>query len=139
MLFYSEMPDLSIIWWTIGALVAYVNWNTHFVLPVIEAANGFQAWKILEDLTNHIDLVLTEVIMPFLSGIVLLSKIMSHKTRKNVPVISKFSTLFCFFVDCYSIFILAFTLISFEWILLTAIFYEISCSDVISWFNGYSL
>ncbi|XVE61770.1 hypothetical protein DITRI_Ditri06bG0066500 [Diplodiscus trichospermus] len=54
---------------------------------VIEAANGLQAWKILEDLTNHIDLVLTEVVMPFLSGIVLLSKIMSHKTRKNVPVI----------------------------------------------------
>ncbi|GMI79729.1 pseudo-response regulator 7 [Hibiscus trionum] len=54
---------------------------------VIEAANGFQALKILEDLTNHIDLVLTEVVMPCLSGIVLLSKIMSHKTRKNVPVI----------------------------------------------------
>ncbi|XWS59734.1 hypothetical protein CRYUN_Cryun08bG0147400 [Craigia yunnanensis] len=54
---------------------------------VIEAANGLQAWKILEDLTNHIDLVLTEVVMPCLSGIVLLSKIMSHKTRKNVPVI----------------------------------------------------
>ncbi|XP_022745742.1 two-component response regulator-like APRR7 isoform X2 [Durio zibethinus] len=54
---------------------------------VVEAANGLQAWKILEDLTNHIDLVLTEVVMPCLSGIVLLSKIMSHKTRKNVPVI----------------------------------------------------
>ncbi|MBA0591491.1 hypothetical protein Gorai_020165, partial [Gossypium raimondii] len=27
---------------------------------VIEAASGLQAWKILEDLTNHIDLVLTE-------------------------------------------------------------------------------
>ncbi|GMI65832.1 pseudo-response regulator 7 [Hibiscus trionum] len=54
---------------------------------VIEAANVLQAWKILEDLTNHIDLVLTEVVMPCLSGIVLLSKIMSHKTRKNVPVI----------------------------------------------------
>lgn len=58
---------------------------------VIEAANGLQAWKILEDLTNHIDLVLTEVAMPCLSGIGLLSKIMGHKTRKNIPVISKFS------------------------------------------------
>ncbi|KAJ1391305.1 Signal transduction response regulator, receiver domain [Sesbania bispinosa] len=54
---------------------------------VIEAANGLQAWKILEDLTNHIDLVLTEVAMPGLSGIGLLYKIMSHKTRKNIPVI----------------------------------------------------
>nr|GEU86151.1 two-component response regulator-like APRR7 isoform X1 [Tanacetum cinerariifolium] len=54
---------------------------------VIEAANGFQAWKILQDLSNHIDLVLTEVVMPSLSGIGLLCKIMSHKTRKNVPVI----------------------------------------------------
>ncbi|XVF76531.1 hypothetical protein PTKIN_Ptkin13bG0273200 [Pterospermum kingtungense] len=54
---------------------------------VIEAANELQAWKILEDLTNHIDLVLADVGMPTLFGMVLLSKIMSHKTRKNVPVI----------------------------------------------------
>ncbi|CAI9775063.1 unnamed protein product [Fraxinus pennsylvanica] len=55
---------------------------------VVEAANGLQAWKLLEDLTNHIDLVLTEVVMPCVSGIVLLSKIKSHKTRKNIPVIN---------------------------------------------------
>ncbi|WVY98359.1 hypothetical protein V8G54_030510, partial [Vigna mungo] len=55
--------------------------------PVIEAANGLQAWKILEDLTNHIDLILTEVAMPGLSGIGLLYKIMGHKTRKNIPVV----------------------------------------------------
>ncbi|KAJ7972466.1 Two-component response regulator [Quillaja saponaria] len=54
---------------------------------VIEAANGLQAWKILVDLTNHVDLVLTEVAMPCFSGIGLLCKIMSHKTRKNIPVI----------------------------------------------------
>ncbi|KAK7285113.1 hypothetical protein RJT34_19873 [Clitoria ternatea] len=54
---------------------------------VIEAANGLQAWKILEDLTKHIDLVLTEVAMPCISGIGLLCKIMAHKTRKNIPVI----------------------------------------------------
>lgn len=59
-------------------------------ISVIEAANGLQAWKILEDLTIHIDLVLTEVAMPGLSGIGLLYKIMSHKARKNIPVISKF-------------------------------------------------
>ncbi|XP_062117062.1 two-component response regulator-like APRR7 isoform X2 [Humulus lupulus] len=54
---------------------------------VIEAGNGLQAWKILEDLSNHVDIVLTEVVMPCLSGIGLLCKIMSHRTRKNVPVI----------------------------------------------------
>ncbi|KAK3000725.1 hypothetical protein RJ639_021646 [Escallonia herrerae] len=54
---------------------------------VIEAANSLQAWKILEDLTSHIDIVLTEVVMPCLSGFGLLCKIMSHKTRKTIPVI----------------------------------------------------
>ncbi|KAJ3682786.1 hypothetical protein LUZ60_013013 [Juncus effusus] len=54
---------------------------------VVTCANGLQAWKILEDLKNHIDLVLTEVVMPCLSGIGLLTKIMSHKTRKTIPVI----------------------------------------------------
>ncbi|CAA0836459.1 Two-component response regulator-like APRR7 [Striga hermonthica] len=54
---------------------------------VVNAANGLQAWKILEDLNNHIDIVLTEVVMPLLSGIGLLCKIMSHKTRKTIPVI----------------------------------------------------
>ncbi|KAL8115652.1 hypothetical protein AgCh_022234 [Apium graveolens] len=54
---------------------------------VIAVANGLQAWKILEDMTNHIDIILTEVSMPILSGIGLLCKIMNHKTFKNVPVI----------------------------------------------------
>ncbi|PSR93046.1 Two-component response regulator-like [Actinidia chinensis var. chinensis] len=54
---------------------------------VTAVANSLEAWKILEDLTNHIDLVLMEVVMPYLSGIGLLHKIMSHKTFKNIPVI----------------------------------------------------
>ncbi|KAK4797828.1 hypothetical protein SAY86_030154 [Trapa natans] len=49
-----------------------------------EAANALHAWKLMEDLTKHIDIVLTEVAMP-LYGIALLSKIMSHKTHKNIP------------------------------------------------------
>ncbi|GLT73072.1 hypothetical protein SLA2020_449540 [Shorea laevis] len=54
---------------------------------VTAVGTGIQAWKILEDPTNHMDLILTEVVMPLLTGIGLLSKIMSHKTLKNVPVI----------------------------------------------------
>lgn len=50
-------------------------------------SNGLQAWKILEDPNNHTDIVLTEVVMPVLSGIALLCKIMSHKSLKNIPVI----------------------------------------------------
>lgn len=61
-------------------------------LPVNVVSNGLQAWKILEDPNNHTDIVLTEVAMPVLSGIALLCKIMSHKSLKNIPVISKCSS-----------------------------------------------
>ncbi|CAM8982481.1 unnamed protein product [Rhodiola kirilowii] len=54
---------------------------------VVAVANGVRAWRYLEDLTNHIDLILTEVVMPVISGIGLLYKIMNHKTIKNIPVI----------------------------------------------------
>ncbi|XLR13085.1 hypothetical protein S83_041023 [Arachis hypogaea] len=57
------------------------------VFTVTAVSNGLQAWKILEDPGNHIDLVLTEVAIPILSGIGLLCKIMNHKTLKNIPVI----------------------------------------------------
>ncbi|KAF5777942.1 putative response regulator and transcription factor RR-A-type family [Helianthus annuus] len=54
---------------------------------VTAVANGLEAWKLLIDLNKQVDLVLTEVVMPYLSGIGLLSKIMNHVTRKNIPVI----------------------------------------------------
>ncbi|KAI3731039.1 hypothetical protein L1987_62222 [Smallanthus sonchifolius] len=54
---------------------------------VTAVANGLEAWKLLINLNKQIDLVLTEVVMPYLSGIGLLSKIMNHVTRKNIPVI----------------------------------------------------
>lgn len=61
----------------------------YLVFAVTAVANGIQAWKVLGDPSNHIDLVLTEVVMPLLTGIGLLCKIMSHKSLKNIPVISK--------------------------------------------------
>ncbi|XVF20170.1 hypothetical protein REPUB_Repub11eG0175200 [Reevesia pubescens] len=54
---------------------------------VTAVANGLQAWKVLGDMNNHIDIVLTEEAMPVLSGSDLLYKIMNHKTLKNIPVI----------------------------------------------------
>ena len=68
--------------------------NIALILAVTAVANSLEAWKILEDLTNHIDLVLMEVVMPYLSGIGLLRKIMSHKTFKNIPVISEYCPSF---------------------------------------------
>ncbi|PWA86718.1 CCT domain-containing protein [Artemisia annua] len=54
---------------------------------VMAVANGLEAWKVLIDVSKQIDLVLTEVVMPYLSGIGLLTKIMNNVTRKNTPVI----------------------------------------------------
>ncbi|XP_010483654.1 PREDICTED: two-component response regulator-like APRR3 [Camelina sativa] len=54
---------------------------------VTAASDVLEAWRILEDEKSCIDLVLTEVVMPVQSGTGLLSKIMSHKTLKNIPVI----------------------------------------------------
>eukprot|EP01018_Ginkgo_biloba_P018380 Gb_06535 [translate_table: standard] len=65
----------------VGALLRNCSYE------VTAIANGLQAWKLLEDPSNHFDLILTEVVMPCLSGIALLCKIMSHKTCKNIPVI----------------------------------------------------
>ncbi|KAL8135993.1 hypothetical protein AgCh_010562 [Apium graveolens] len=65
----------------VAALLRNLNYD------VIVAANGLQAWRYLEDLSNHIDIVLTEVVMPFLSGVGLLCKITSHEIRKSIPVI----------------------------------------------------
>ncbi|XWS71767.1 hypothetical protein CRYUN_Cryun03dG0166900 [Craigia yunnanensis] len=57
---------------------------------VMAVANGLQAGKVLEEDTNHIDIVLTEEAMPVLSGSDLLCKIMNHRTLKNIPVIIDF-------------------------------------------------
>lgn len=67
-----------------------MNLSDISIMAVITVENGLQAWKILEDLMDQIDLVLTEVLMPCLSGIGLLRKIMNHKTCKNIPVISEY-------------------------------------------------
>lgn len=68
----------------------------NYFITVVAVANGLEAWRIIEDLSNHIDLVLTEVVMPCLTGVALLSMIKSHKTCKNIPVISEYRSCFGF-------------------------------------------
>lgn len=69
--------------------------TANLLLIVNAAANGLEAWRILEHPNNQTDIVLTEVVMPVLSGIGLLSKIMSHRTLKNIPVISEYHFSVC--------------------------------------------
>lgn len=59
-------------------------------MAVTAVANGIQALNVLEDLITDVDLVLTEVVIPCLSGIGLLCKIMRKKTCKDIPVISEY-------------------------------------------------
>ncbi|XP_043698504.1 two-component response regulator-like APRR3 [Telopea speciosissima] len=54
---------------------------------VAAVADGLKAWEVLNEKHYNFDLVLTEVVMPSLSGIGLLSKIMSNEICKNIPVI----------------------------------------------------
>ncbi|KAL3695766.1 hypothetical protein R1sor_009842 [Riccia sorocarpa] len=65
----------------VGALLRNCSYE------VTSAANGMQAWEMLEDSNNQFDLVLTDVVMPCLSGVGLLTKIMSREPGKRVPVI----------------------------------------------------
>lgn len=54
---------------------------------VAAVADGLKAWEFLVERNYNFDLVLTEVMMPTLSGIGLLSKIMSNEICKHIPVI----------------------------------------------------
>uniref|UniRef100_A0A7N1A4Y1 Uncharacterized protein n=1 Tax=Kalanchoe fedtschenkoi TaxID=63787 RepID=A0A7N1A4Y1_KALFE len=54
---------------------------------VTAVANGMQAWEILEGTSIQVDIVLTELTIPVLSGMSLLRKIKEHRTHKNMPVI----------------------------------------------------
>lgn len=58
-------------------------------VPVTAVGNGSIAWEYLEDSSRSFDLVLTDVVMPCLSGVGLLSKMMKREPCKRVPVVSK--------------------------------------------------
>lgn len=52
---------------------------------VLSVSDGVKAWEAITGC--HVDLVLTEVELPSLSGFGLLTMIMEHETCKNIPVI----------------------------------------------------
>ncbi|GAU33602.1 hypothetical protein TSUD_359820 [Trifolium subterraneum] len=54
---------------------------------VIAVSNGLKAWETLKMKATDIDLILTEMELPTMSGLELLSKIMEHEICKNIPVI----------------------------------------------------
>jgi pseudo-response regulator 5 len=56
---------------------------------VAAVADGMKAWEVMRGRAYAFDLVLTEVVMPTLSGIQLLARIVAAAECKNIPVVSK--------------------------------------------------
>ncbi len=54
---------------------------------LIEAQDGFEAWEILKDSPESIDLVLLDRMLPGLNGMQILSKMKEHTVLKHIPVI----------------------------------------------------
>ncbi|XP_027352936.1 two-component response regulator-like APRR3 isoform X3 [Abrus precatorius] len=54
---------------------------------VAAVRDGLKAWETLKNKADDIDLILTEVDLPSISGFSLLTLIMEHDTCKNIPVI----------------------------------------------------
>ncbi|CAL0305382.1 unnamed protein product [Lupinus luteus] len=54
---------------------------------VAAVPDGLKAWEILKGRPHNIDLILTEVDLPSISGYALLTLIMEHEICKNIPVI----------------------------------------------------
>ncbi|KAH6756264.1 hypothetical protein C2S53_003684 [Perilla frutescens var. hirtella] len=54
---------------------------------VAAVGDGLKAWEVLKGRPRSIDLILTEVDLPSISGYALLTLIMEHKACKNIPVI----------------------------------------------------
>ncbi|KAL1550644.1 two-component response regulator-like APRR5 isoform X1 [Salvia divinorum] len=54
---------------------------------VAAVSDGLKAWEVLKARAENIDLILTEVELPSISGYALLTLIMEHNICKNIPVI----------------------------------------------------
>ncbi|KAL2490211.1 putative two-component response regulator-like APRR9 [Abeliophyllum distichum] len=65
----------------IAALLRKCNYR------VAAVSDGLKAWETLKGRPNNIDLILTEVEVPSISGYALLNLIMEHDMCRNIPVI----------------------------------------------------
>ncbi|KAL0896280.1 hypothetical protein Bca101_080241 [Brassica carinata] len=54
---------------------------------VVAVSDGLAAWETLKEKTHNIDLILTELDLPSISGFALLSLVMEHEACKHIPVI----------------------------------------------------
>ncbi|MED6195464.1 hypothetical protein PIB30_038068 [Stylosanthes scabra] len=54
---------------------------------VIAVSDGLKAWEVLKKKATDLDLILTEVDLPAISGFALITLIMEHDFCKNIPVI----------------------------------------------------
>ncbi|KAJ4950924.1 hypothetical protein NE237_027756 [Protea cynaroides] len=54
---------------------------------VVAVSDGLKAWEALKGRPHKVDLILTEVELPSISGFALLTLIMEHDICKNIPVI----------------------------------------------------
>ena len=55
---------------------------------MVAVPDGLKAWELLKGRPHNVDLILTEVDLPSISGYALLTLIMEHEICKNIPVIS---------------------------------------------------
>ncbi|XP_019195113.1 PREDICTED: two-component response regulator-like APRR5 [Ipomoea nil] len=65
----------------IAALLRKCNYR------VAAVPDGLKAWEVLKGRPRNVDLILTEVDLPSISGYALLTLIMEHEICKNIPVI----------------------------------------------------
>ncbi|KAF8106965.1 hypothetical protein N665_0129s0034 [Sinapis alba] len=54
---------------------------------VVAVSDGLAAWETLKEKSHDIDLILTELDLPAISGFALLALVMEHEACKNIPVI----------------------------------------------------
>ncbi|CAN8314345.1 unnamed protein product [Cochlearia groenlandica] len=54
---------------------------------VVAVSDGLAAWETLKEKSHNIDLILTELDLPSISGFALLALVMEHEASKNIPVI----------------------------------------------------
>lgn len=65
----------------IGALLRKCSYK------VASVPDGLKAWEVMKARPNDIDIILTEVELPLISGYALLTLTMEHEICKNIPVI----------------------------------------------------